>query len=205
VRPSVEVRRSRRRRRTVSAYRDGDTVVILMPAHIPRSDEQRWVDDMLARLERSESRRRPQADLERRAAALADRYLPEGPRPTSVRWVTNQQRRWGSCTPSEGTIRLSHRMQGMPAYVIDYVLVHELAHLQVADHSPRFHALVARYPHVAKAQGYLEGWIDGGGQRVSEDPSSEEPASGASSVPSSDAEVPDSAASVAGSADDCCA
>jgi predicted metal-dependent hydrolase len=151
----------------VSAHREGDTVVISLPAHIPRADEQQWIDDMLARLQRSESRRRPDDDLDQRAARLAQRYLPGDRRPTSVRWVSNQHRRWGSCTPSEGTIRLSDRMKGMPAYVIDYVLVHELAHLHEADHSPAFHALVARFPHVAKAQGYLEGWVDGTGQRGS--------------------------------------
>jgi predicted metal-dependent hydrolase len=182
--PKVEVRRSRRRRRTVTAYRDGDTTIVLMPAHIPRAQEQQWVDDMLARLARSESRRRPHDDLMSRAERLARDYLPQPVRPTSVRWVTNQNSRWGSCTPADGTIRLSHRMQGMPAYVIDYVLVHELAHLLVPDHSPAFHAIVAPYPHVAKAQGYLEGWVDARNQRAAGGSSDPEASGSPSSVPS---------------------
>jgi predicted metal-dependent hydrolase len=165
--PKVEVRRSRRRRRSVTAYRDGDTTVILMPAHIPRADEQQWIDDMLRRLDRQQQRRRPTDDaLMKRARHLAREYLPAGaPLPTSVRWVDNQRRRWGSCTPADGTIRLSDRLQGMPTYVIDYVLLHELAHLIEFGHGPRFQALVAAYPHDAKATGYLDGWIDGSGQR----------------------------------------
>jgi predicted metal-dependent hydrolase len=143
----------------VSAYRDGDTVVVLMPASIPRADEQQWVDAMVARLDRQERRRRPtDAALMARAAVLARRHLPAELPAYTVRWVTNQNARWGSCTPSDRTIRLSHRLQGMPQYVIDYVLLHELAHLLVPDHSPRFHALVDAYPQAQKASGFLDGW-----------------------------------------------
>jgi len=78
--------------------------------------------------------------------------------PGSVRWVENQQARWGSCTPSDRTIRLSVRLQGMPSWVIDYVLVHELAHLLEPGHDPRFWAWVERYPQAERARGYLLGW-----------------------------------------------
>jgi hypothetical protein len=71
--------------------------------------------------------------------------------------VDNQQRRWGSCTPADGTIRVSSRLRSMPAYVVDYVLVHELAHLLEAQHDARFWALVARYPRAERARGFLEG------------------------------------------------
>ena len=156
--PAVEVRRSARRRRAVEAYRDGDKVVVLMPAKISRSEEQRWVEVMLERLERKERRLTPDADdLLVRALELSRRYLDSRATPRSVRWVTNQRFRWGSCTPSDGTIRLSHRLQGMPAWVVDYVLVHELAHLLVPSHSEQFWSLVDRYPRTERARGYLEG------------------------------------------------
>jgi predicted metal-dependent hydrolase len=157
-RPVVEVRRSSRRRRTVAAYREDDRVVVLVPARLSRAEEQEWVATMLARLERSERRRRPgDAELQRRAADLSERYLDGAARPVSVRWVANQNTRWGSCTPSEGAIRLSTRLQGMPGWVIDYVLVHELAHLLEAGHTPAFWALVDRLPRAERAKGFLEG------------------------------------------------
>ena len=158
-RPEVEVRRSKRRRRTVSAYRDGDRVVVMIPASLSRKEEQQWVETMLARLERSEQRRRPTDEaLMARALGLSDRYLGGLATPGSVRWVENQQSRWGSCTPGDRTIRLSARLQGMPPWVIDYVLVHELAHLLETGHDARFWAWVDRYPHAERAKGYLLGW-----------------------------------------------
>src|SRR4051795_6421034 len=128
-RPEVEVRRSKRRRRTVSAYRDGDRVVVLIPASLSRKEEAEWVETMIARLEKSERRRKPSDDdLMKRATSLSDRYLGGLALPDSVRWVDNQESRWGSCTPGDRSIRLSVRLQGMPSWVIDYVLMHELAH-----------------------------------------------------------------------------
>jgi predicted metal-dependent hydrolase len=154
----VEVRRSTRRRRTVSAYRDGDRTVVLIPARMSRAEERRWVSVMLERLARQDARLRPSDDeLMERARDLSRRHLDGRARPASVRWVTNQGSRWGSCTPADRTIRLSTRLQGMPSWVVDYVLVHELAHLLEAGHGPAFWALVDRFPRTERARGYLEG------------------------------------------------
>ena len=159
--PVVEVRRSQRRRRTVSAYRDGERVVVLIPDQFSRAEESEWVDRMLARLAAREGRlARSDAELLVRATRLIDLYLTEhgsAAAPASVRWVTNQNGRWGSCTPADRTIRISHRVQDMPDWVIDYVLLHELAHLIVPSHNAEFWALVARYPRSERARGYLEG------------------------------------------------
>jgi predicted metal-dependent hydrolase len=154
----VEVRRSARRSRTVSAYREGDRTIVLIPARMSTAEEQRWVAQMLDRLAAQESRRTLGDDaLFEKARRLSAEYLGGRARPDRVRWVTNQSSRWGSCTPSERAIRLSHRLQGMPEYVLDYVLLHELAHLLVADHGPRFWALLEAYPRTERARGYLEG------------------------------------------------
>ncbi|MGP3972877.1 M48 metallopeptidase family protein [Streptomyces sp. 8N114] len=155
---AIEVRRSTRRRRTVSAYREGDRTVVLLPARMTADEEARWVGVMLDKLAAQESRRMlDDSDLARRAAQLSEQYLDGHARPASVRWVTNQNTRWGSCTPAEGSIRLSHRLQGMPEYVIDYVLLHELSHLLVPGHGPRFWRLLQAYPRTERARGYLEG------------------------------------------------
>jgi predicted metal-dependent hydrolase len=157
-RPVVEVRRSHRRKRTVSAYRKDGKVVVMIPARFTRAEETEWVDTMLGRLARSEQRsRRTDEQLMRRSAELARAYLHDGVRPTSVRWVSNMTTRWGSCTTGEGTIRLSDRLQGMPTWVVDYVLLHELAHLIEPNHDARFWGWVDRFPKAERAKGYLEG------------------------------------------------
>jgi predicted metal-dependent hydrolase len=156
--PEVEVRRSGRRRRTVSAYRDGERIVVLIPAYFSRAEERRWVAAMVERLRAQESRRKaPSRDLVRRADELSRQYLSGRARPVSIRWVDNQQGRWGSCTPLDGTIRISSRLRGMPGWVVDYVLLHELAHLLEPSHNARFWSLLEPYPKLERARGYLEG------------------------------------------------
>jgi predicted metal-dependent hydrolase len=160
---SVEVRRSARRRRTVSAYREGDKIVVLVPARLSKADEQRLVSELvekIARREASHARsgpRRGDAALMARARELSVQHLDGRAQPISVRWVRNMKSRWGSCTMADRTIRLSHRLQSMPSWVIDYVLMHELTHLLEPSHGARFWAWVNRYPRTERARGYLEG------------------------------------------------
>jgi len=157
----VEVRRSARRRRTVTAYREHGRTVVLIPAAFSPAEERRWVAQMVAKLQTREERRKRSLggddDLMARAAALSAAHLDGLAEPASVRWVDNQQRRWGSCTPADRSIRLSSRLRTMPEYVVDYVLVHELVHLLEPGHDERFWALVARYPKAERARGILEG------------------------------------------------
>ncbi len=157
----VEVRRSARRRRTVTAYRESGRTVVLIPAAFSPAEERRWVAQMVAKLQTREERRRRalggDEELMLRARALSAAHLDGLAEPASVRWVDNQQRRWGSCTPADRSIRLSSRLQSMPEYVVDYVLVHELVHLLEPGHDDRFWALVARYPRAERARGFLEG------------------------------------------------
>lgn len=160
----IEIRRSARRRRTVSARREGDRTIILMPAGLGADTEKELVDKMLAKLARAD-RRRPAGDEElmARAARVSERWLDGLARPTSVRWVPEMRTRWGSATPMDGTIRISSAVAKFPEYVQDYLLVHELAHLVVTDgHSPEFWALVRRYPKAERAIGYLEASSAGG-------------------------------------------
>ncbi len=145
----------------MTAYRESGRTVVLIPAAFTPAEERRWVAQMVAKLQtRDERRRRSMGgdeELMARARALSAAHLEGAAQPASVRWVDNQQRRWGSCTPADGSIRLSSRLRSMPAYVVDYVLVHELAHLLEAQHDARFWALVARYPRAERARGFLEG------------------------------------------------
>jgi predicted metal-dependent hydrolase len=157
----VEVRRSARRRRTVTAYREQGRTIVLIPAAFSPAEERRWVAQMVAKLQTREERRRRSLggddDLMARARALSEAHLDGLAEPAAVRWVDNQNRRWGSCTPADRTIRLSSRLRAMPEYVVDYVLVHELVHLLEPGHNERFWSLVANYPRAERARGFLEG------------------------------------------------
>lgn len=168
--PRVEVRRSARRTRTVTAYRERDAIVVLVPARMSAADERRFVESMVQKVLAQEARNAPprgDADLLARAVELAERHLEPGAdrplRPAEVRWVGNQRQRWGSCTPATGVIRLSDRLRAMPSWVVDYVLVHELAHLREPTHSAAFWRLVERYPRAERARGYLAGYLAGQG------------------------------------------
>ncbi|GAA4744952.1 hypothetical protein GCM10023328_28710 [Modestobacter marinus] len=173
--PEVEVRRSARRRRTVTAYRENGRTVVLIPAAFSAAEERRWVDQMVAKLQTREERRRrtlaSDDELMDRALELSRAHLDGRAVPASVRWVDNQNRRWGSCTPADRTIRLSSRLRGMPEFVVDYVLVHELAHLLEPNHDQRFWALVHAYPRAERALGFLEGFEHGatGGRPTDDD------------------------------------
>ena len=174
------MRRSARRRSTVDARRDGNTVIVSVPATMSRAQERHWVEKMLDRLERQDQRRRPgrragDDELAARADRLAHEHLdpagPDGrwPRPVSVRWTRPMRTRWASCTPADGTIRVSERLREVPGWVLDHVLVHELVHLREGNHGPAFRALEARYPRSERAIGYLEGLSAGAGLEIGGD------------------------------------
>jgi predicted metal-dependent hydrolase len=146
----------------VSAARQGDRIVVRVPARMARAEVDRWVGTLVERVLTAERRARPSdAELMARARELSAAYLDGAARPVSVRWTSNQLRRWGSCTPVDGAIRLSHRLAAMPADVRDYVLLHELAHLLHPDHGRAFRALLARYPAAERAEAFLAGWSAG--------------------------------------------
>ncbi len=147
----IEVVRSNRRRKTAQARLEGDVLRVLIPAHLSTAEEERTVAKLTEQVLRKAST--SHVDLAGRARRLAAEHgLPQ---PTRVAWSERQNSRWGSCTPSQGTIRISSRLAGAPAWVLDYVMVHELAHLVEANHSPAFWRLVDRYPRAERARGYL--------------------------------------------------
>lgn len=152
----IRIIRSAKRRKTVSARLEDGVIVIRAPLEM-RDDELAPIIDGLKKRVQKRERIVPQSDeaLEKRARELNRKYFDGRLKWQSVRYVTNQNSRFGSCTPDDGAIRLSHRLATMPVWVRDYVLVHELAHLAEANHGPRFWALVNRYPLTERARGYL--------------------------------------------------
>jgi len=148
---TVQLERSTKRRRTVGARLTDDVLKIVVPSWMSRAEQDHWVEVMSNKFRRKLSTER--IDLAERAGLLSRRY--DLPRPVDIRWSDAMNSRWASCTPATGTIRVSSRIAKFPDWVIDYVLVHELAHLHVADHSPAFWRLARRYPKAERAIGYL--------------------------------------------------
>ncbi len=161
--PVVEVRASTRRRKTATAYWQDGRIIVLLPAHVRGTARDELVSSLVGRaIARRQMVWPSDAALLDRARVLADRYV-DGVSPSAVRWVTNQDRRWGSCTHDTRVIRLSHRLQAAPGWVVDAILVHELAHLVHPDHSPRFREIADRYPRQRDAHLFLEGFAIGMG------------------------------------------
>jgi predicted metal-dependent hydrolase len=159
--PPVEIRASQKRRSTVSASWEDGRIVVLVPSRLGTAERDAVVDELVKRLlKRAPMHHSDDVELEARSRELADRYL-DGVRASSVRWVGNQKRRWGSCSPATGDIRISDRLRPVPSWVLDAVLVHELAHLIEGSHSRRFRSLTARYPRMSEADTFLHGFSVG--------------------------------------------
>ena len=147
----VEVIRSAKRKKSSQARLRGDVLEVRIPAWFSEAQERETVDHFVEKFQRAHASEL--IDLGARAAELAAHL--DLPLPRSITWVSNQRDRWGSCTPAHRTVRISDRLAGFPTWVIDYVIVHELAHLIEPNHSDRFWDIVARYPKSERARGYL--------------------------------------------------
>jgi predicted metal-dependent hydrolase len=147
----IELVRGTRRRKHVEAVLVGDRLRVSFPYWMSLADAQRSAEELAERMRRAIDA--SYIDIAARARKLARQYGL--PRPKTVRWVDNMSQRWGSCTPDDGSIRISSRLAGYPAWVLDYVIVHELAHLRVANHGPEHDALVDRYRYAERARGFL--------------------------------------------------
>lgn len=153
--PPIRIVASRRRRRTVAARLRSGVLELLVPDWMPGPERERWAEEMRQRLERRMERARPSDDrLAQRARSLNDRHFGGRLRWTSIAFA-DMSRLWGSCTYTTGAIRIALRAKPLPEWVVDYLVVHELAHLEHSDHGPAFHELENRYPLTERARGFL--------------------------------------------------
>jgi predicted metal-dependent hydrolase len=155
----ILVIRSTRRKKSISAYRQGGRIVISIPARLTKADERAIVPEMIAKIRSQEADRTPgEADLLERIDQLLSELAPEiVERPISVTWRSMRER-WGSCTSVDRTIRISDRLKLAPAYALDYVLFHEAIHLQHFDHGAEFTEILARFEDSELASAYLDGY-----------------------------------------------
>jgi predicted metal-dependent hydrolase len=153
--PPVRIVASRRRRRTVAARLRSGVLELLVPDWMPHAERERWAEEMRRRIERRMVRTRPSDEkLAARARVLNDRHFGGRLRWTSIAY-TELTHLWGSCTFTTGAIRIAARAASLPDWVIDYLVVHELSHLEHSDHGPAFHEMENRYPLTERARGYL--------------------------------------------------
>jgi predicted metal-dependent hydrolase len=155
----IVVIRSSRRKKNISAYRQGGRIVVSIPARMSKADERAMVPEMVAKIRAQEAVATMSEEiLLVRAGELLTQFAPEiSARPTSVNWRAMRER-WGSCTGIDRSIRISDRLKGAPDYVLDYVLFHEAIHLEYFDHGQEFKQLLARFPQEMQAEAYLQGY-----------------------------------------------
>ncbi len=154
----VIILRSARRTRTVSADMVNGTLRLRAPLRLSRREVEKHARAFRQRLQsRQSAASSSDAALLERAQELSRRYFGAALCPSSVTWSTRQLKRWGSTSSASQEIRLSARLRQMPSWVVDAVLVHELAHLIEPGHGPRFQELVGRYPRTAEADAFLAG------------------------------------------------
>ena len=147
----IELVRGTRRRKHVEAVLVGDRLRVSFPRWMSLDEADAIAHELADRMRRRVDP--SHIDVAARARRLAREY--QLPRQRVVRWSDQQVSRWGSCTPEDQAIRVSSRLAAFPAWVLDYVLVHELAHLREPNHSARFWKLVNRYPKAERARGFL--------------------------------------------------
>jgi predicted metal-dependent hydrolase len=155
----IIVIRSLRRKRNISAYRQGGRIIVSIPARMSKADEHAIVPEMIAKIRSQENSRIPSEErLIERTNELLLSLAPEiAARPASVNWRPMRER-WGSCTSVDRTIRISDRLKLAPDYALDYVLFHEAIHLQHFDHGAEFTEVLGRFEGAELASAYLDGY-----------------------------------------------
>jgi predicted metal-dependent hydrolase len=155
----ILVIRSTRRKRNISAYRQGGRIIVSIPARMSKADEHAIVPEMIARIRSQENERTPSEErLMARTCDLLASLAPEiTARPASINWRPMRER-WGSCTSVDRTIRISDRLKLAPDYALDYVLFHEAIHLEHFDHGAAFTEVLARFEDSELASAYLDGY-----------------------------------------------
>jgi predicted metal-dependent hydrolase len=166
---AVEVRRSPRARRWRLEVPWGATARLTVPHSMSRAEVDRVLTDKRRWIAEQRRRQIPRLGLERFAVSepearlgareLVSALAEEGAGKLGVRYerirIGAQRTLWGSCS-ARGTLSFNWRLVLAPLEVLDYVVVHELCHLRVADHSSQFWALVEQQrPHWREQRNWL--------------------------------------------------
>lgn len=154
--PLVSIRLSARRKKTVAVREEGDGFLIMAPAIIGEAELRRISVELVGKALINRRHTIGNNELVERATQLNNKYLGGRATVKEIKFVTNMNTRWGSCSVQSKRIRIAHQLQDVPGYVLDAVIIHELIHTFVPNHGPEFRRWEAHTPHLEKAQGYLE-------------------------------------------------
>lgn len=155
----VELIRSRRRTLGLEVTREG-RVIVRAPLRASAASIERFVQEHVEWIQKAQARQRarlaahPEPDEAGQAVLMrrAREELPPkvayyaqrmGLQPTGMT-ITSARTRFGSCSP-KNRLCFSWRLMDYPEAAIDYVVVHELAHIAHKNHGPQFWALLERY------------------------------------------------------------
>lgn len=153
----LKIIRSSKRKKTISAKIVGETLLVYLPHGMSEEEEAEWISKMKKKVEAKNIKKHLGSGdyLKKRIDEFNRKYFENKLTISSIKFVTNQSKVSGSCTPARGCIRISHRLAGMPKWVLDYVIMHEMAHLLHPNHSKAFWSKVNEYKYAERARGFL--------------------------------------------------
>lgn len=128
------------------------TIEIRLAKNLSRTEEQRHIDNLLRRMQAMIIRERrrthlhpslPLSDVEADAIRALVHRINEATLRVSIKAIRLRAMRtqWGSCS-SRGNITLNTALLNVPRHLLEYVIIHELAHRKVPNHSKAFWNLV---------------------------------------------------------------
>lgn len=152
----IKVIKSRRRWKTASARVKDGTLEIRLPAWILPTEAQKIINKFTHSFEKRKKPKIPSdAELKILADKLNQQYFQGELKYRAICWSKNQNSLHGSCSIKNSTIRISNKLKTVPKWVLKAIIVHELTHLLVPNHSKKFWAIANRYPLMERARGYL--------------------------------------------------
>jgi predicted metal-dependent hydrolase len=152
----IEIIRSAKRKKTIQAKIVDNILRIYLPEGLSEKKEEEWVNKLKKQIQKKQRKHKLNTtnELQKRAELINERYF-NGCLDFTIQFVTNQNMKYGSCTPASKRIRISDDIADYPQYVQDYLIMHELTHLIHPNHSNAFWKKVNDYPYVERAKGFL--------------------------------------------------
>ncbi|MBU4485970.1 MAG: M48 family metallopeptidase [Candidatus Delongbacteria bacterium] len=147
--------KSKARKKTVQAKLVGDrTIKVLAPYRVGAE----YLDDFIVKSVKKLSSKGKISDtnefLYKRAEMLRKKFIPEAP-DFEIGYSNSLRTTWGKCFISDKNIVLNTKLKNYPLWVVDLVIIHEIAHLIFHNHGKGFRSIVSRYKLKERATGYL--------------------------------------------------